>query len=232
MYNNLYKRELSKLETITPERQIELYQQYKLSNDLNLRNQLRNKLVESNLKYIYLVAKKYTNLLPLEDGIQVGNLTLIKIIDEELWDETKGSLLSLLNTAIYWDILSQAEYMYPVKITKYQRKKYMENPIKICSLDEPVSDNNSTTIGDNLIDDIANEYKVTPEEVWFKVKSLVDDREFIILKGIFADKEDKISTEKIGEGLGISNQRCSQIKYETIKKLKRSSYLKSLWTNI
>jgi RNA polymerase sigma factor (sigma-70 family) len=185
------------------------------------------------LKFNYSLAKKYENLVPLEDGIQIINLKLISIIDNNEWDEDKASLITYLEKAAYWSILAESENFQIVKQTKYMKKRYEESgPLQFTSLDQPVSPDNPTSIGDSLVDDISNQYQVTPEEVWFKVKSLTDDREFTILKGVYADKSDKISTEKIGCELGITNQRCSQIKYNAIKKLKRDTYLKNLHQQI
>ncbi len=215
------------MKQLNSENQKTLYQQFKLTNDPIIRKQL----IESNLKYCFLLAKKYENILDIECGISVANEALIKAIDDLTWDESKGTLPTFLNTSVYWAILAEAEEMKPVKITKHMKKKYQENPIQFISTSTPINAETEITIGDTLVDEESDE-KVDGEEVWFKLKSLVDDREFTVLKGVFAEKEDKVSMEKIGCTLGVSNQRCSQMKYQGILKAKRSNYLRQLWNNI
>jgi len=89
-----YLNEISKLEMITPEMEVELARQIKMGNTDAL-----EKLTNANLRFVVSVAKQYQNQgLLLSDLINEGNLGLIKAAKK--FDETKG--FKFISYAVWW----------------------------------------------------------------------------------------------------------------------------------
>lgn len=90
----VYYNELNKCKTISREHENDLIKRAK-KNDLSA----RNKVLASNLKFVFDVANKYKGYgTPLEELISEGNMGLIKAIDK--FDETKG--VKFITYAVFW----------------------------------------------------------------------------------------------------------------------------------
>lgn len=91
---NLYFRDISKQQLITPEEEIELGHRIQQGDQKAL-----DKLVTANLRFVISVAKQYQNKgIPLVDLIQHGNCGLIKAAHE--WDPDKG--IKFISYAVWW----------------------------------------------------------------------------------------------------------------------------------
>ena len=91
---SMYMKELNKLPLITHEEEIELFKKIK-KGDLRA----RNKVIESNLRFVVKIAKKYQNQgLPLDDLINEGNIGLMTAIDK--FDIDKG--YHFISYAVWW----------------------------------------------------------------------------------------------------------------------------------
>jgi len=89
-----YLNEISKLEMITPEQEVQLAREIKLGSTIAL-----EKLTNANLRFVVSVAKQYQNQgLLLSDLINEGNLGLIKAAKK--FDETKG--FKFISYAVWW----------------------------------------------------------------------------------------------------------------------------------
>lgn len=89
-----YLQEISKVEMITPDEEVELARRIKEGDRLAL-----EKLTKANLRFVVSVAKQYQNQgLQLADLINEGNLGLIKAA--ERFDETKG--FKFISYAVWW----------------------------------------------------------------------------------------------------------------------------------
>lgn len=89
-----YLRHISRIETISPDEEVELAQRIKAGDQDAL-----NKLVCANLRFVVSVAKQYQHQgLPLLDLINEGNIGLIKAAKK--FDETKG--FKFISYAVWW----------------------------------------------------------------------------------------------------------------------------------
>ena len=89
-----YFNEVSKVELLTPEEEVELAQRIRAGDD-----QALEKLVKANLRFVVSVAKQYQHSkVPLNDLINEGNLGLIKAAKK--FDETKG--FKFISYAVWW----------------------------------------------------------------------------------------------------------------------------------
>ena len=134
----MYLKEIGRVQLLTPEREKELAEIMANSNDEALKEQAKSELVESNLRLVVSIAKRYVNKgLFFLDLIQEGNLGLMKAVDK--FDYDKGFKFSTYATwwirqAITRAIADQARtiripgHMVETihKVTRYQRQMLQE----------------------------------------------------------------------------------------------------------
>ena len=90
----MYLKEIGSIPLLTPEEEIELSRQYIEDHS----EYARNKLIESNLRLVVSIAKRYQNKhnMPFLDLIQEGNTGLMKAVEK--FDYTKGYKFSTYGT--------------------------------------------------------------------------------------------------------------------------------------
>jgi RNA polymerase primary sigma factor len=89
-----YFNEISKVELLTPDEEVDLARRIKQGDQ-----QALEKLVKANLRFVVSVAKQYHHSkVPLNDLINEGNLGLIKAA--RMFDETKG--FKFISYAVWW----------------------------------------------------------------------------------------------------------------------------------
>ncbi len=89
-----YLQEISKVEMVTPDEEVELAKKIRQGDHLSL-----EKLTKANLRFVISVAKQYQNQgLTLPDLINEGNLGLIKAAQR--FDETRG--FKFISYAVWW----------------------------------------------------------------------------------------------------------------------------------
>merc|ERR1712032_737937 len=89
-----YLQDVSKLDMITAEEEVELAQRIREGDQVAL-----EKLTKANLRFVVSVAKQYQNQgLTLPDLINEGNLGLIKAAQK--FDETRG--FKFISYAVWW----------------------------------------------------------------------------------------------------------------------------------
>ncbi len=89
-----YFNEISKVDLLTPEEEVELAKRIKQGDELAL-----EKLTKANLRFVVSVAKQYQNRsLSLNDLINEGNLGLVKAAQK--FDETRG--FKFISYAVWW----------------------------------------------------------------------------------------------------------------------------------
>lgn len=91
----IYLKEIGKIPLLTPEEEVELFNEYNTNNS----KRACNKICESNLRLVVSIAKRYVGRgLDFLDLIQEGNLGLIKAISK--FDVSRGFKFSTYAT--YW----------------------------------------------------------------------------------------------------------------------------------
>ncbi len=91
---SMYMKELNKLPLISHEEEVELFKKIKKGD-----KRARNKMIESNLRFVVKIAKKYQNQgLPLADLINEGNIGLMTALDK--FDVEKG--YHFISYAVWW----------------------------------------------------------------------------------------------------------------------------------
>ena len=89
-----YLQDVSKLDLISPEREIELAKLIKSGSQKAM-----NELINSNLRFVISVAKQYAGRgMSVEDLVSEGNIGLIKAAEK--WDETRG--IKFISYAVWW----------------------------------------------------------------------------------------------------------------------------------
>lgn len=89
-----YFNEISKVELLTPEQEVDFARRIKQGDQVAL-----ERLVKANLRFVVSVAKQYHHSrIPLNDLINEGNLGLIKAA--KMFDETKG--FKFISYAVWW----------------------------------------------------------------------------------------------------------------------------------
>ena len=89
-----YFNDISKVELLLPEEEVELARRIKQGDQIAL-----ERLVKANLRFVVSVAKQYHHSkVPLNDLINEGNLGLIKAA--KMYDETKG--FKFISYAVWW----------------------------------------------------------------------------------------------------------------------------------
>ena len=89
-----YLSEIARYDVLSPERELELFKQYKDGNQAAL-----ERLVHHNLRFVVSVAKQYQHLgVALGDLINEGNLGLLEAAKR--FDHTKG--FKFISYAVWW----------------------------------------------------------------------------------------------------------------------------------
>lgn len=103
---NLYFNDIRSYPILTKDEEIELVYKMREAETQQERDEARNKLIQSNLRFVILIAKKIGNRSSFMDLVNEGNMGLITAIDR--FDPTIG--VSIISYAVNWIISYIQEY--------------------------------------------------------------------------------------------------------------------------
>lgn len=207
-----YCAELKKIKPLSQEKIRQLLPKAK-KNDINAINQI----LESNLKYVFKVAKTLRGRgVPLPDLISEGNLGILKAIDK--FDLSKNySFLTYANSWIRAFMLIKIKEEYKknefISINDYDEKFQEKNIIK--NNEDNLSLNDIIPQEDNL--NVNNEMKEYIEKL---LNNLSEQESQVIRLTFGLDVGKPMTMEEVSKIIGGSSERARQIKEKALKKLR------------
>lgn len=171
----------------------------------------RNKIIESNLRFVFNIARKYAGKgIPISDLISEGNLGLVKAIEK--FDTTKD--VKFITYAVYWI----REYM-----SASIRKNYSRADLTLIEdLQDTAKKNDTKLITKSKLYDIEDEdVDDGKDKMIDELLCVLNDKEKNIMEftyGLYGHKP--LTFQEIGKKYHISSERVRQIKIEALDKVR------------
>ena len=212
----LYYDELKKYKPLTKARERRLL---KLCKKGNIKAQ--NEIIESNLKFVFDIAKHYTGRgIPISDLISEGNMGLIRAIYK--FDETND--VKFISYAVWWIKQAMMESIKKKKllnIVEIENEHSVKNNLeKVISDEEDDIIKTNDTLFSNENEERAKETLNTQKEVISKLLNCLSPREKEITEIYYGlNNKKELTLAEIGEKFHLSSERVRQIKLSSLKKL-------------
>ncbi|MBD1885594.1 sigma-70 family RNA polymerase sigma factor [Microcoleus sp. FACHB-45] len=223
-----YLQEIGRIPMLKADEEIELARKF-AELELEGSRKAKDKMVESNLRLVVSIAKKYQNRgLDFLDLIQEGNLGLIRAVEK--FDCTKGYRLSTYATCWIRQAITRAIYNHSrtIRLPVYlwrQISEVKKTTKPIISLDTRMGEEEGSTLGELIEFD-----GETPEDYIFNINRLLDiervlntlkprERQVIRMRFGLDDGREK-ALQEIGNIFHLTRERIRQIEVEALKKLR------------
>ena len=228
---NTYLQDVSKLDMITADEEVELAQRIREGDQVAL-----ERLTKANLRFVVSVAKQYQNQgLKLPDLINEGNVGLVKAAKR--FDETRG--FKFISYAVWWirqSILQAiSEHSRTVRVAKV--KLAMKNSGRNLSMDAPFKEGENDS---NLYDVLKSGESPNPDadlmqeslgtEIERALETLSHRESDVIKLNYGLGGEQPHTLQEIGEMFDLSRERVRQIREKGIRRLRHTSRSKVLKT--
>lgn len=220
-----YFNEISEFNPLSREEEYSLWERYRKNNDINA----RDKLINSNLKFVASVARGYQGLgLSYSDLIAEGNCGLMKAIDR--FDYEKG--YKTISYSVWW--IKQAILEALKERTGIEGESLPQDYEKQNSL------NDDEYTVDNIVKDEYIDYSTVDDVKTDELKSIIiglidclTEREKYVISEYFGLESKKCLTlEDIGSNIGLTKERVRQIKEKALKKLRSEALNNSITSDI
>ena len=187
----------------------------------------RNEILESNLRFVFDMAKKYTGKgVPISDLISEGNMALIYAITK--FDEEKD--VKFISYAVWWirhamlDAIKKKKLMSSVEVE--QEDIYGNSYENTTSDSEDESVSQMETSFSNSSDERRCEVCRNQNDALNSIMPTLTTREESVINYYFGlNGNEKLNFVEIGNKMGISSERARQIKINAIRKLRSNAML-------
>lgn len=217
----IYYNDLKSTKPMTRAKEKRLLRQSKRGNI-----KARNEILESNLKFVFDLAKKYTGRgVPISDLISEGNMGLIYAIEK--FDEEKD--VKFISYAVWWIRHAMLDTI---------KKKKMVSSVEIdrndfyCNSYENTADSEDEHVscGDSSFSDaIENKRREVYDNQSRTVSGIMSGltrRETAVMNYYYGlNGSEKLNLIEIGKKMGISSERVRQIKKQCLKKMRSNAML-------
>jgi RNA polymerase primary sigma factor len=216
----LYFDDLKKYKPLTKAKEKRLL---KLSKKGNVN--AKNEILESNLKFVFDVAKHYTGRgLSISELISEGNMGLVKAIDK--FDEAKD--VKFISYAVWWIRQSMLEAIKKKKLLSLVELDSTESNDTI--FERKVSDDEDEYVDrmndvkySNETEEYKKELGENQKEVIEKLLTSLNGREKEIIESYYGlNNQKELTLFEIGKKYKLSSERVRQIKLTAIRKLRSS----------
>lgn len=211
-----YFEELKKYKPMTKAREKRLLKRCKKGNI-----KARNEILESNLRFVFDIAKHYTGRgIPISDLISEGNMGLLRAIDK--FDEERD--VKFISYAVWWIRQAMLEAIRRKNLIDFvdmEQDEDSNNSIENSFMNDDEDEEPSNDKFSNENEEKVKERNENQKIVLSKIMSVLSDRERDIVESYYGinDKKELTLTD-IGKIHNISVERTRQIKDNSIKKLR------------
>lgn len=216
----VYYKELTNFKPLGKSEETKLWKRYKYENDLTA----RNKLIESNLKFVASIAKCYKGRgLSYSELVAEGNVGLMKAIDK--FEAERGN--KIISYSVWWikqSILDAIEKRNQNNVEDYPQD-YEEQ------LDDEQTNQKAIVYPEAFLEE-TNDTADTKKTV-LSLFNCLDEREKTIIAkyyGLFGYEEQTL--EDIGKELGLTKERIRQITEKSLKKMRANALSNSIQATI
>lgn len=187
----------------------------------------RNEILESNLRFVFDMAKKYTGKgVPISDLISEGNMALIYAISK--FDEEKD--VKFISYAVWWIRHAMLDAIKKKKIMSLVEVE--QEDIYGNSYENSTSDSDDDSIShiessfSNSSEEKKREICNNQNDILNSIMPTLTERERLITNYYFGlDGYEKLNFVEIGDKIGISSERARQISKNAIRKLRSNAML-------
>lgn len=189
----------------------------------------RNEIVESNLKFVFDVARRYTGRgVAISDLISEGNMGLMYAIDK--FDESKD--VKFISYAVWWIRHSMLDAIRRKKLkslVEVEPDDTYNNMSVIHSEDEEDEEVKKVdTFFSDSSEEFEREMQATQTKLINNIMSSLSEREEMIINHYYGiNGSEKLNLIEIGNKMGITSERARQIKNQGIKKMRSNALLLS-----
>ena len=194
----------------------------------------RNEILESNLKFVFDIAKRYTGRgVPISELISEGNMGLIYAIDK--FDESNN--VKFISYAVWWIRHSMLDAIRRKKLKsliEIEPDDTYNNTSVVSREDEEDEEvKKSDTFFSNSSEEIEKEVRTKQDKVITNIMSTLSEREEMIINHYYGiNGNEKLNLIEIGDKMGITSERARQIKNQGIKKMRSNALLLGDWERL